>query len=686
MKIRIVTVIPGAMKIFERDKCYELWSPASQNSRIVYRLVKDSNGVWRVTLPFEQETNKNTTFPSPESYNDDDDIEVSMFNQTLRFPPPLSSTKTDAAVTLLTIRTYALQPLFNHDTKTRTWQHVSDVCVLATDLGTCFERESTFLPEARYVETKVFHERFTFEVEGGDIIVRKGVTPETVLRQIYNEFIQKEMDWGNVELPVRKQFLAPISVCVTGIPLKSEAIDDRDGFSMYRGVSAQARWRLEPLKGTKFASNEWVVARLKEAVAIQGRTLAEFMDTCHTHFTNVPLSPRSCKPLHDCLVAVGRMCTMWAESFPYVPDKRYVNDKGDKVEGDWLDFQRFGMDCEDGALFVYMLVSSILMTDERDGPVMQVIRQCLVAMGIPVGISGLARSLSDATKTVGHMYGALVPVPVLYEMLFHSPMTPKDLTRTKRWLIKRYRLLSTHPDQLIFCQHAMVIETTVLATPYYGERGRVSSNKRAFYQRAKSLLHDKYKELDINWTNYALQHPFAYDEEKGALMHSKVFRIFTAHVPNFFPREVLNGNNINYDIQHSFIVNKREGVPGEDFFGRKAGTLCRLSVSTPMSQQVYDKESYILQNFTRPIVTLTEKPDGYSPFKMIDGYTVMDEEVCFDNTATIPKNHNDRFYLFVWRIKPQELQAVINDLVKGDKSKKVKLCRYGNCFCVVIML
>ena len=92
---------------------------------------------------------------------------------------------------------------------------------------------------------------------------------------------------------------------------------------------------------------------------------------------------------------------MWSESFPYIPDKRYVNDKGDKVDGDWLDFQRSG-DCEDGILFVYMLVSSILMTDEKDGPVMQVIRHCLVTMGMPVGISGLARSLGDATKTVGH--------------------------------------------------------------------------------------------------------------------------------------------------------------------------------------------------------------------------------------------------------------------------------------------
>lgn len=669
MSTTVITIRSRQDDRRENDVYYEIWQP---KSGILYHCYQRDGKIVKVA-PFE--TAQLPTVINPKlilRWDDteltfEDDHELQWYNVRLM------------------IRTYYVDD-------DGVIQHFSDFGIFGSDVNEV-TRKSHHLAEVRFLQNQAVkygmeifdHEIFTFHVNQALGTGNPEKYWENKVNTIWEGYIKKETTvWMD------RNVVVPLSVIMNGLPIPPNIQTDKH---LHRGLTAQSYWRIR--SNPRAANEQWFLDRILECVRVRGSSLFDFQNTLVRFFTN---QPYEYKDLHNCLADVVRICTMHPATYPYVPDKRKDPISGNKVDADDFNVIFFSRgDCEDGCGAAYLLYLTILF-EEWDDSLMKWVRLAAAFLGIPVGISGRGGSPEKPSeRSVAHMYAAIVPLP-----MFHYVMTGQtlDLLEFKT----KFGFPSLEPLELFWKTHdyhCAIMETTIISTPFYEPRERVSTDKKKLYGKIRTIL-TKFKDRPVLWKNYTLKYPFAYDYEHGSIVHKDVGRITTDAVSLFYESSVFtltDGTVVDLHLTKSFVPHgQKYGISGLELFTKTKlkDIPWRFVITNKITHEVNEAEKEIIRNFERPIITMRGgiakelRIISYDPVKLGDEKltlnTYRDEIPETWKSGEVPVDSNLRVMVYAWKLFPESTKKVM-DVIKEETQKTfpdkeifVRILPFGNGF------
>ncbi len=718
---------------------YEVWEPALPLN-LVRVFGQDTNGSfsWGVGPPYE-----NFFGPTPSSNPSLIGLEWEQGGPVIPLPALSEKIKEkkpqERSEVAVRIRAYTKEQHKkpDHPLAFPVIQYYCDITIFWDDIfeanknkGDGVVVEGVCAAEARWVNENIVHQRFSLRCHSDMYcltgIKAKGVSPlehwSGVLRKIWKQYTMKEHEIKGFMLTG-----SPLTLQLEGSPFKMGMRSAKDPFDCVAGLSAQSAWILN--KEAKVASEEWYETALKQVLVVRGQSLEEFVQ-----FVKDGLKPKTL--LHDYQVSVVRALTLFQTTHPYVGDYRF-NSKWERVSADATVVQLGATlgDCEDTAIGTYMLAFDILRKQWPPGSVVQGMQKIMAIMGVPVGVSGRGRDpncrlepgMSSKALGVCHMYTIIVPFPILWRALTGKEPSPEQY----KWLVWKY---GVEEDLIKEEEQCGVMETTIMATAFYHDRGNESLQKEEWRQKIKNLISGM-RDDPLSWMNYTTPHPLSckQGDMAGELVHTRAYRMFTLAIQEFVEEgtkvkvELYNGKfeEVSLSQQGSFVVHKTKGykhketfkpfdwvdcdlchrpwdhctcgagtigVDTETLFGKQTHSEWRLKCNYPINNDIFKLELEALQQFQRPIQEMTVS--GYVHQGMVADPCMCDklpetlqvfQQLKAKYPPTIHQNEKSdkRIMMYAWRLIPLETETLVRAIKQLIKAKEVTMTPYGNGYAFV---
>jgi hypothetical protein len=609
-------------------------------------------------------------------------------------------------------------------------QHLSTVCIFEGDAWgtTPTKRRAYHNPEMKWIHEQITHETFVFQAlpskrfsiakPSSSFETRLRTFWDTELKRIFKGFNEKEIAFGQAHVGT----VAPYAIVISGMPvIQAEQRSEDDYFSFYKGVSGQSYFR--PRRNS-MNSKEWIENTLACILFTRGSTLKAFMDTSDRFFlwerdeNKLFEDPAFMEEMKHCLGDVVRLATIQAVTRVYVADFRYTH-RGKRVPVDITTLKMkqrpVNGDCEDSTGASYLsfvgLLTDPLAREDRLG---WAIRRFALLLGIPFGVSGYAADAMDhrpSSKPVlmidddmanGHYYGAVIPVEILHAHFFPNEKEDSFPWDTYLGLFQLGKQRKTTVSTALlqsrirrWPSRIAVLESTEFTTPFYGHRKSSSSSSSsspsvslfAIHRAIENVL-AKYGELPIQWRNYAVEFPLAFDRQKGSIAHAKVFRLYSAWIPLVYPssytatfHEQKQRNVCEFfRLQHSFLVSSSfdsgYGVQGIDFFATEKhqprSSWVVKGCSALMTLEVYQTETDVLNEFDAPVVPAKAfyecGDDVYMKrWNLLTCDEILTKEMHSWRHALVEGNApsadpNKRIFVFCYEVKPKETRKLMEEI------------------------
>lgn len=525
-------------------------------------------------------------------------------------------------------------------------RHTSTAVLFGSQLGSNVTLYSTHHAETKWIKRARRHVKLNVaftaipRVGSGQ---RPSLYWEDRLWQIWREGIQPDVDWVSkaaaaTDFNQRCQVVTPLSVPVHGVPVAYSPEEAgklyNDQYPVSKGLTAQSLWYMPD---EQIVTDDWIRSSMLDVLRLRDVSWTEFIRP-------PPTEEERQKRLSD----VVKLVTYHAATWPYFPDSVAVRDQTttniEEVPIDDMDPARIKPgDCEDVASISIQIANDIIRRRNVQCPFIRQIQRYLVMLGVPCGVSGLLQG-SDTL----HVYGMFIPAP-----LFCS-LAGLELTRLG-------------DDMTNVPLHCALIEGTVLSSPFYTTRERVSSKKLAVCSQLQSILQVEGGEGggDIEWNNYCIPQAWSLRPDSvGRHVHSSVLRIFPC-----MPELVL-GDWAKDVVKRSYIVLQSDGTMGvpatqllsrfesvEDFKTRR----WRLQATHDVPSHVIDLEREVIRNFYRPVTPIDY---GYDPATYMNKHPIhpdvryKQEDLVYrrlvqhyqQNTSIPIRDPNHRLMLYVWKL------------------------------------
>jgi hypothetical protein len=517
---------------------------------------------------------------------------------------PLEPIKDPNVHVYLMIRSYA--KVLNEKGE-EIFQHISDCAILFTDSGKDVTKKSIHNAECRFIggEENV-HETFVLDIEWTpNTISRKTKDWEQDMWIIYNQYIKKDVDriygyGANLE----QYTLTPISFMVNGVPVKQSNDHNKDLYKYLKGLSHQAFWIID---NRQVIEEDFFLHSLTQCLQLRKLNLDQFNNICKHIFIKDTFTEIKIRKgfINNIISDVVRSIISIITTQPFQKDIRY--ERNGKINQMTDDFNRecariVRRDCEDGAGYCYQLLGSLLKRKWTD-PTVQWMRRIILLCGCPFGVSGMGKDpttkLGDA-KGVNHMFATIIPFKRMLALLTNG---------NKKVYMDHYLSLFGLPDKErlekvidILAERPVIIETTVLTTPFYHTRNHTSSSKKA--EMAPQIR----KALSWRGKGATAQIPLGDDENEGYIVHKTCYRFSSDLIETFIGTNKMNifiGTDkikeLDITINRTFLIMSKGNRPGSDDFFSKTTHDGERFESTAESTEVVDKlERAILFQFQRP--------------------------------------------------------------------------------------
>ncbi len=573
---------------------YEIWHPMSKVLRI------NKEGTIQ-SLPFEAHERV--------SLHEEGNFDVKWGGKlTLKFHINEPKNKEDV---LFIIRTYSHR---KHKGEARI-QITAELAIFYGDDGT-FTRKDWLNSDTKFMQLVKFHQNWSFNVR----------TSYTKCNPIpyWNAKMNRIMvDIKNTyELYAdESQKNAPPSISVNAFPVHSGNLNAHI-YERLKGISMMTFFRLR--KGDPIVTPGYYHQRLEEALSIQGHTIQDFINVMQHALSGKPEHPDE----HDMMSAFIRMFTIGMASQPYYPDLTHDgNTSGDNCIIGTNNFK----DCEDGTVVAYLLYYYILNTNWAGQEFMSLLQRTAHFVGKPYAICGRGKDpMTQGTNhTACHYFGAIVP--------FH-------------------RLKEEWPKLPRYNRSTAILETTILATPFYNRPVVCSQEKKDVYEKVKHVLYDVYHEQPLLWKNYTVLSPLSYAEHKVA--HPEVIRLF-------WP----GGSGLVTDTMNFFSSDE--------------------PLSFSKIEEPHPEEEELANQFERPVVTLLPNRQPGQDYCKCDDTLHTEKKVYKDFTewlnVPVTTESNDRMMIYAWRLQ-ENTKEIIMECAKVTGWKKIAMRPYGNGYAFILQI
>lgn len=554
---------------------------------------------------------------------------------------------------------------------------------------------STHHVETKWIKRARRHVRLDITILESTVEVNDKGSPrpsrywEDVLERIWRDGIQPDIDWVRkdaVDFHRRCQVMTPLSVPVHGVPVayvpEEQGKVYNDQYPVSKGLTAQSLWYM-PVE--EIVTDDWIRKSMLDVLRLRDANWADFI--------RPPLTEEEHqKRLSD----VVKLVTYHASTWPYFPDAVAVRNLQPKGSGggsithvpiDDMDPARIKPgDCEDVASITIQITNDIMRRRNVQCPLIRQVQRYLTILGVPCGACGLLQG-SDSL----HVFGIFIPVPLFCSLLGITP--PPQSTS------------SSLGDERRIPLHCALIEGTVLSSPYYTLRERVSSKKLAVCSQIESILRVEggEGEGDVEWHNYCIPQAWSLRPDiAGRHVHSSVLRIFPC-----MPELVL-GDWAKTVIKRSYVLhqtNESIGIPALELLSRfqsvgdfKAkGWSAEATHDVPCHVIALERE--VIRHFYRPVTPITYGPDpviymNKAPFE-VDVQTNA-ENAAFKrlvqryqcSTMPILKDPNRRVVLYIWKLDSGSSRAemLIDKIVSLAQVQVKHVQRLGHGFAVVFYI
>ncbi len=662
---------------------YEIWCP---QSREIYQIVHSPVDRWEIRNVPE------LGCTSPNSFSGD--LRVTLEGLQLKFCYR-EDDKNPLYHVVIVVRVYANQPrdLTNFPDQVIP-KHVYSFAVLRHQLGTTtpFVMEGLFNSDVKWIH-KVMPPHATFTITDTGF-TPKGPTKDynywnSKLRVIWDEFVKPEIDFAVTSVN-DVNILVPPSICVNGIDVY-ETFAQEDCFRVCKGLSVQSFFRAAPIPEV---DEDWLCLVLEQVLNIRNSTTAEFISDCEDHF--VLWGDDSV--FRECQADVVRVATIHVTTWPYVSDRTFENSTteimGDSFDADWS----CAGDCEDKEVVVMRILSLLLEKSDWKTKAVNVMRQCVALLGLPVGISGKSRSPMDEKEVTGHMFGACLPFPILHHMITKKELNGEELEYFKsKFGFKK-------KANVCFPKHIVVLEAIMMGTPYYFERRQEDLDKVGYDAKQKKFfdimaqLPTAGEKSNIIWRNYTLKNPFGYgghkSYENGFIVHQEVTRLFTFNIPLFYRKDdpelaAFYGRlGASPKLQGSFLIRtsamaerisprRTFGIKALDFFKTNPNSSqWDLTISTAMTNEAWEAEEEIIRSYIRPIVPLSKHTYEFDALKRKTDASVPAEWY----TSKISKNPHRHLQVYAWGIDTNTTNVIKSLAAITSSSIAVRKYGHGHMF------
>lgn len=525
-------------------------------------------------------------------------------------------------------------------------RHIATCCLFGDDLvaGATVIRQSTHLVETKWIHQHRQHTEFHFDMENNTVEVVPTKKPteywDEVLRAIWTDHIQHEIDWMGDPHSRRVLALTPPSMCIHGMPVEVATNGGEYTFDVSKGLSASALWIQPP---NPVVTDQWVHQSLQEILSIRGATLEDFLA--------VPLNKPS-EQQQKCLSDVVKLMTIHTTTWPYVTDHVIIQKADGSRENQIIDVMEPARlrpgDCEDSASMAVQIATDILNRTETTDQVIIKVRQCIAVLGVPCGMNGsiVDPNQSDELELQSHMFAGFIPIP-MYAAMMAQLFNPQQMMQDFGFKERPYIPL-----------HIALMEGTVLSTPYYTSRDHLAEDKQQKAQQVRRVLQQMVDEGDpAVWKNYCVPLPLT-TTGKGFHVHHAVYRVHTHAESFFFPP--LSGAT----IVKSYVLYDQTGdlgIPGAEFFCKYLTVPEGWRMKEPVvkTDEVFALEQEVSRQFLHPYPVPLDRSMEKPPH-------------------SFPSDRNHRLHMFIWQHRGQETDLVIRRIKQEIGAKDIIQQQYGH--------
>lgn len=440
-----------------------------------------------------------------------------------------------------------------------------------------------------------------------------------------------------------------------------------DQYPVSKGLTAQSLWYMPD---EQIVTDDWIRKSMLDILRLREVSWTEFIRP-------PPTEEEQQKRLSD----VVKLVTYHAATWPYFPDTVAVRDQTSRVTEVPIDDMNPARikpgDCEDVASISIQIAIDIVRRRNVQCPFIRQIQHYLTMLGVPCGVSGLL----EGSETL-HVYGMFIPAPLFCSLVGRAES----------------------PPSIEVPLHCALIEGTVLSSPFYTSRERVSSQKLAICSQIESILQVAGGEGggDMEWTNFCVPQAWSLRPDNvGRHAHSSVLRIFPC-----MPELVL-GDWARDVVKRSYVLLQSDGsigVPATQLLSRfqsvedlkTKGWSVQATHDVPA--HVIELEREVIRNFYRPVTPIEY---GYDPviymnkapvnpdahFKQEDLVYRSLQQRYQGNSMTMPiRDPNHRLMMYVWKLVQDDgddghLLALIEKIKTRVQVRHVQ--RLGHGFAVV---
>jgi hypothetical protein len=595
----------------------------------------------------------------------------------------------------------------------------STLAVFYGDSGV-FSRPSRAYSEIRFTKhSSADHEIFTIQKSGvtkhdatlWELQLRKH-WETNYFKKLWDGFLWKEFQFLYTETVV------PINIVVDGPPVRMSPIPETThsdprakDFYMYNGVSAQSHYNLPE---NYQCSEEWLEDRLSEITKSRGYNLQWFVDVSRAVFDHGEKLVTEFRLLRAFAV---RVCTIHCETIPYLFDICFSLNKQIINYDIAVNAAAFFGDCEDVARTIYRIAVTILK-GSWTSPVIRELQRVIAFIGVPVGVGGRGQApvvrrkknknkkVTSKDKLVAHQFAALIPVTVLHKALFGKDASTEKVL--SQWA-KAFRLDPEGHFWTTYAPHPAIMEGTMVTTPFYSETNDEITAKDVLFEKFRNTLNVE-GEDECVWKKCALEYPLSVNKDSGCTVHAKVQRLYIGMLADVYADspivqvDSVPSGKVEIDLRchHSFMVydtfRQSNGINGPFFFNKMEDPSLmqwKLQVTAPMTDEMYQIEKHIRDQFDRPVQCLLAREHemaGQCVLKS-DALNTASHEVMTKQMVrcVIPRDRTRRLMVVAWVLDHKTMQildkllSIANRYMTETDNKKVERCivPYDNCYAVI---